>query len=129
MVRPDLAGSERLRALTELSASALVAQRFEAAWQSLLPIGRDAGTGGYRRYAWTAADTACRAWFLEQADERNLRVEPDGWGNLLAWWDVVDAGGDGAVLTGSHLDSVPDGGAFDGPLGVVRSLCAVDLLR
>ncbi len=34
-----------------------------------------------------------------------------------------------AVLTGSHLDSVLDGGAFDGPLGVVSALAAVDLLR
>ncbi len=129
MVRSDLAGTERHLALTDLSASALVAQRFHGAWQALLPIGRDAGTGGYRRYAWTAADTACRAWFLEEAHDRNLRVEPDGWGNLLAWWDVSDTGRDGAVLTGSHLDSVPDGGAFDGPLGVISSLCAVDLLR
>ncbi len=34
-----------------------------------------------------------------------------------------------AVLTGSHLDSVLDGGAYDGPLGVVSALAAVDLLR
>lgn len=34
-----------------------------------------------------------------------------------------------AVLTGSHLDSVPDGGAYDGPLGVVSALAAIDLLR
>jgi beta-ureidopropionase / N-carbamoyl-L-amino-acid hydrolase len=33
------------------------------------------------------------------------------------------------VLTGSHLDSVPDGGAYDGPLGVVSALAAIDLLR
>src|SRR5581483_11543119 len=33
------------------------------------------------------------------------------------------------VVTGSHLDSVPDGGAFDGPLGVVSAFAAVDLLR
>jgi len=33
------------------------------------------------------------------------------------------------VVTGSHLDSVPDGGAYDGPLGVVAALAAVDLLR
>jgi N-carbamoyl-L-amino-acid hydrolase len=32
-------------------------------------------------------------------------------------------------VVGSHLDSVPDGGAFDGPLGVVSAFCAVDLLR
>ena len=33
------------------------------------------------------------------------------------------------MATGSHLDSVPDGGAFDGPLGVISGLLAVDLLR
>src|SRR5690606_23973500 len=34
-----------------------------------------------------------------------------------------------AFVTGSHLDSVPDGGAFDGPLGVVSAFAAVDLVR
>jgi N-carbamoyl-L-amino-acid hydrolase len=127
MVRSDVAG--HFPALSDLPSTATVAQRFESAWQSLLPIGRDPDSGGYRRYAWTDADRACRTWFLEQARERQLTVEPDGCGNLLAWWDVADGVRDGAVLTGSHLDSVPDGGAFDGPLGVISSLCAVDLLR
>jgi N-carbamoyl-L-amino-acid hydrolase len=35
----------------------------------------------------------------------------------------------GGVVTGSHLDSVPGGGAWDGPLGVATALAAVDLLR
>jgi N-carbamoyl-L-amino-acid hydrolase len=35
----------------------------------------------------------------------------------------------GGVVTGSHLDSVPDGGSFDGPLGVVTALAAVDELK
>ena len=35
----------------------------------------------------------------------------------------------GAVVAGSHLDSVPDGGAFDGPLGVVSAFAAIDSLR
>jgi N-carbamoyl-L-amino-acid hydrolase len=129
MVRSDVAGAGHRPALSDLPSSASTAQRFESAWQSLVPIGRDADTGGYRRYAWTEADSACRAWFLEQARARQLIVEPDGCGNLLAWWDVAGGNRDGAVLTGSHLDSVPDGGAFDGPLGVISSLCAVDLLR
>ena len=37
--------------------------------------------------------------------------------------------GAGGVVTGSHLDSVPGGGAYDGPLGVVTALAAIDLLR
>jgi N-carbamoyl-L-amino-acid hydrolase len=104
-------------------------ERFQAAWQSLVPIGRDPGTGGYRRYAWTAADSACRQWFHDQAEAHGLTVERHPSGNLLAWWDDAVSDRGGAVLTGSHLDSVPDGGAFDGPLGVVSALCAVDLLR
>jgi N-carbamoyl-L-amino-acid hydrolase len=50
-------------------------------------------------------------------------------GNQWAWWGDPDAAPGQGVVTGSHLDSVPDGGAFDGPLGVVSALAAVDVLR
>jgi N-carbamoyl-L-amino-acid hydrolase len=96
-------------------------------WQSLLPLGRDERTGGYRRYSLTAADSACRDWFVNSALLRNLRTEPDRNGNLWAWWDAGPA--KPAIAVGSHLDSVPDGGAFDGPLGVVSAFLAVDVLR
>jgi N-carbamoyl-L-amino-acid hydrolase len=50
--------------------------------------------------------------------------------NLWAWWDSPEPPADtAAVVTGSHLDSVPDGGAFDGPLGIVSAFAAIDLLR
>jgi N-carbamoyl-L-amino-acid hydrolase len=149
-------------------------------WDSLLPIGRDDSTGGYRRFSWTPEDQQCRAWFTSAAAERGLRTHSDRNGNLWAWWDWPDsspgpasaadaaggsgpsgsgvspggtvppragaAGGSGpsgsgvspggtvapragTVVTGSHLDSVPDGGAFDGPLGVVSAFAAIDLLR
>jgi N-carbamoyl-L-amino-acid hydrolase len=106
---------------------------FARLWESLLPIGRDDRTGGYRRYSWTEADLACRAWFRAAAAELELPVVTDRNGNLWAWWDPPGAAAgqprSGAVVTGSHLDSVPDGGAFDGPLGVVSGFAAVDLLR
>jgi N-carbamoyl-L-amino-acid hydrolase len=103
-------------------------------WQSLLPLGRHEETGGYRRYSFTQADAACRLWFLTAADERELRTEVDRNGNLWAWWDGPDDAArsedhTGAIVTGSHLDSVPDGGAFDGPLGIVSAFAAIDLLR
>jgi N-carbamoyl-L-amino-acid hydrolase len=102
---------------------------FAELWSSLAQLGRDAGTGGYRRYAWTAADHACRDWFASQAADRGLTVETDRNGNQWARW-AADSGADGAALAiGSHLDSVPDGGAYDGPLGVISSFAAVDLLR
>jgi N-carbamoyl-L-amino-acid hydrolase len=101
-------------------------RRFERIWADLAPIGRDPSTGGYRRAAWTASDAELRTWFAERAAERGMACEPDRNGNLWAWWGTP---ADGAVVTGSHLDSVPDGGAFDGPLGVVSAFLAVDELR
>ncbi|MDX3696189.1 allantoate amidohydrolase [Streptomyces europaeiscabiei] len=96
-------------------------------WRDLRPIGRHPDSGGYRRFAWTAADADCRAWFEEQARDRGLAHEVDRNGNQWAWLGDPAAGD--AVVTGSHLDSVPDGGAFDGPLGVVSSFAALDELR
>lgn len=101
---------------------------FEEMWAALAPVGRSAGSGGYHRQPFTAAERECHAWFLEQARARGLRVEVDGFGNTIAWWDVPEPSGP-AVLTGSHLDSVVDGGAYDGPLGVVGALAALDRLR
>lgn len=96
-------------------------------WAELLPVGRSSASGGYRRYAWTGADTDCRTWFREQAQARGLAYETDRNGNQWAWLGDPAAGN--AVVTGSHLDSVPDGGAFDGPLGVVSAFAALDELR
>jgi N-carbamoyl-L-amino-acid hydrolase len=100
---------------------------FDALWSEFAPIGRHEATGGYRRYAWTDADLECREWFAAAARSRGLDVEADPNGNLWAWWGDPSAGD--AVVVGSHLDSVPDGGAYDGPLGVVSAFAAFDELR
>ena len=101
---------------------------FEEMWADLAPVGRSASSGGYFRQPWTSAEAELREWFRAAATGRGLEVEQDGLGNLLAWWRPAGASGP-AVLTGSHLDSVLDGGAYDGPLGVVSALAAVDLLH
>ncbi|MFG3550431.1 allantoate amidohydrolase [Streptomyces sp. NPDC047725] len=100
---------------------------FHSMWAELLPVGRSSASGGYRRFAWTGADADCRAWFRQQAEARGLTHEVDRNGNQWAWLGDPAAGN--AVVTGSHLDSVPDGGAFDGPLGVVSAFAALDELR
>jgi beta-ureidopropionase / N-carbamoyl-L-amino-acid hydrolase len=78
----------------------------------LEPIGRS--ERGTTRLAWTTEDEAAGAWFTRTATRAGLRTERDPAGNLWAcpeepgpWWAV-----------GSHLDSVRDGGRYDGALGV-----------
>lgn len=90
-------------------------------------IGRDPA-GGWSRHVFTAEDAALRAWFGAQAEARGMTVEGDRDGNLWAWWGTPAGPGERAVATGSHLDSVPGGGQFDGPLGVASALAAVDRL-
>ena len=103
---------------------------FDALWDSILDVGRDAATGGYRRFAWTTADLTLREWFAGEAQRRGMTVDEDRNGNVWAWWMPAGWSGDpvGAFVTGSHLDSVPGGGAFDGPLGIVSAFAAIDLL-
>ncbi|MGZ6746218.1 MAG: allantoate amidohydrolase [Nocardioides sp.] len=101
---------------------------FERMWRDLAPVGRSSASGGYFRQPYTSAEVELRAWFVAQCEARGLRVEADGLGNVVGWWEPEGATGP-AVLTGSHLDSVLDGGAYDGPLGVVSALAAVDVLR
>jgi len=103
---------------------------FESLWADQSAIGRDPETGGYTRGGWTPTEREATHWFLDQCAARNLTVESDGIGNLIAWWDPREQPASRpGVVTGSHLDSVIDGGAFDGPLGVVSALAAVDRLR
>ena len=99
---------------------------FAELWAEIAPIGRD-DKGGYLRYALSEPELILRDWFRNQADRREMPVTEDGNGNLFAWWGRPWAAG--TVLTGSHFDSVPHGGGFDGPLGIVSAFLAVDLMR
>ncbi|HEX3932005.1 MAG TPA: allantoate amidohydrolase [Nocardioides sp.] len=99
---------------------------FEEMWRAIAPVGRSQRSGGYFRQPLTDAERELDSWFVEQAGARGLRLESDPFGNRIAWWD---SGSGPGVVTGSHLDSVLDGGAYDGPLGVVTALAAVEVLR
>lgn len=98
---------------------------------SIDDVGRDGRRGGYSRPVYSTAELDLRAWFIEQAQRRGLDVETDRNGAIWAWWGAPPSNADagGALVTGSHLDSVPGGGAFDGPLGVASALAAVDKMR
>ncbi|MGW0064015.1 allantoate amidohydrolase [Streptosporangium sandarakinum] len=96
-------------------------------WGAIEHLGRDGRTGGYLRDAWSPADRELREWFRQEAEQRGLDLREDRNGNLWAWWG--DPSGRPGVVAGSHLDSVRQGGAFDGPLGVVSAFAALDALR
>jgi N-carbamoyl-L-amino-acid hydrolase len=81
-------------------------------------------SGGVSRTSFSAADRQVRAWLAEQAARAGLVMRTDGIGNIFL---RVGAAGEGPpVWMGSHLDSVPNGGAFDGALG---SLAALEAAR
>jgi N-carbamoyl-L-amino-acid hydrolase len=94
--------------------------------EEVADIGRDTVRGGYSRHVLDSSEHALREWFAQHAERLGMSVEIDRNANLWAWWG---APGPDSVVTGSHLDSVPGGGAFDGPLGVVSALAAVERLQ
>ncbi|MFV0434892.1 MAG: allantoate amidohydrolase [Leucobacter sp.] len=97
--------------------------------RDIADVGRDAKRGGYSRPVFSHPEIELREWFLAEAARRGLDIETDRNGVIWAWLDTPTGDRTGAIVTGSHLDSVPGGGAYDGPLGVASALAAVDILR
>jgi allantoate deiminase len=84
------------------------------------------GGAGVTRLAWSPELRSAYDWLVGRCRRLGLDADIDAAGNLLARWNA----GDGpAVLMGSHIDTVPEGGRFDGALGVMGGLHAVRLLR
>jgi N-carbamoyl-L-amino-acid hydrolase len=96
------------------------AERFRANFEALATIGATPH-GGVHRPAFGEAHLEARRWFLETAKQAGLETRVDGAGNHSG---LLRCGPSGApvLLLGSHLDSVPHGGRFDGALGVTAAL-------
>ncbi len=77
--------------------------------------------GGVHRPALSEADLEARRWFRARAREEGFEIRQDGIGNISAVLRS-DSPKAQAILFGSHLDTVPKGGRFDGSLGVVAAL-------
>lgn len=75
--------------------------------------------GGVDRQAATPADGEQRAWLHQWLTARGAEVRSDGVGNQFGLFTVTP--GAPYVLTGSHLDSQPLGGRYDGAYGVLAS--------
>jgi allantoate deiminase len=82
--------------------------------------------GGVSRFAWTPELARANEWLMERLAELGLEVELDAAGNVLGRWH---AGAGEAILLGSHLDTVPNGGRYDGALGVLAALDVVRRLK
>jgi N-carbamoyl-L-amino-acid hydrolase len=78
---------------------------------------------GAQRVAWTGVWQQARAFLREQLRGLPVSVRADAAGNQ---WARLPGTGEGVVIIGSHLDSVPGGGWLDGAYGV---MCAVEVLR
>ena len=85
-----------------------------------------ADDGGVSRFAWTPELARANAWLVDRLTELGLTAEVDPAGNVLGRWDEGEGG---AVLVGSHLDTVPRGGRYDGALGVLAALDVVRRLK
>ena len=81
--------------------------------------------GGIWRVAFSEADLEARAFTMDRMREAGLVVEIDPAGNILGLRNGSEPGLD-PILFGSHIDSVPRGGSYDGPVG---SFAAIEVAR
>jgi hydantoinase/carbamoylase family amidase len=101
--------------------------RLLANLNALAQIGRTPA-GGVARPALSEADKAGRDWFRARVQTARLEFRADGAGNLSAILPTADSTAR-TLLAGSHLDTVPNGGRFDGALGVLSALEALQTIK
>ncbi len=95
--------------------------------KELATIGATAD-GGVSRPALTAVDIEARRWFQAKIAEAGLAYSMDGAGNQSAIL-YSEPPSEKRILAGSHLDSVPNGGPYDGSLGVLAAFEALRTLK
>ncbi len=103
------------------------AERFTSDLEELNAIGWTGDTG-LQRTSFSDAHVRARQWFTSRAEAAGLRTQIDSAGNHSALLPAVDPTAPTLIL-GSHLDSVPGGGRFDGALGVLGALEVVRTVK
>jgi beta-ureidopropionase / N-carbamoyl-L-amino-acid hydrolase len=83
---------------------------------------------GIARPALSPADLAARAWLQDRMRDAGLEVREDAAANLIGRWNP-ESGNHPCIAFGSHTDAVPNGGKFDGALGVCAGLEAIRAIR
>jgi hydantoinase/carbamoylase family amidase len=95
-------------------------------WDELMELAKIGALpgGGVSRTGLSGAEEEARRWFAAKCEQAGLRVRFDAVRNVIARMPARDSAAK-ALAVGSHLDTVPKGGRFDGALGVVAGLeCA-----
>src|SRR5579872_5166312 len=82
---------------------------------------------GINRGLATPQERQARELFVQWAQQSGYQLTQDPIGNLFARRNGTEPAA-APVLVGSHLDTVPTGGAYDGAYGVVAALCALEKL-
>lgn len=99
-------------------------ERLQADLETIAAFGRSPD-GSISRPAFSPADVAARRWFADRARQSGLPARLDGVLNVLIGAESTRP----AVWSGSHLDTVPEGGMFDGALGSIAALECLRRLR
>ena len=103
--------------------------RLRARLEALARFGALPG-GGVTRPCWSPPHEAARAWLLGELRAASLQAWVDPAGNVFGATGPPGLGADRpVVLTGSHIDTVPEGGILDGALGVLAGLECLEALR
>jgi len=95
----------------------------ERLWQNLITLGEIGKhpDGGVTRLPFTPEDSRAKEWVKELMEKAGLIVREDAVGNLNGRREGIDSDAP-AILIGSHLDTVFNGGIFDGSLGVLAGI-------
>ncbi|GAB4533573.1 MAG: Zn-dependent hydrolase [Roseibium sp.] len=101
-------------------------ERLKALLDGVNSFGLDPATGGFNRPGFSRADVDCRKWFAGEMRADGLKVWTDGAFNVFGRFGPE---GGPCVMAGSHLDTVVNGGAFDGSLGACVALECVRAMK
>ena len=103
------------------------AERMQQRIEGLSRFGANAD-GGVDRIAYSDADIAGRKYVMELMHEAGLEVRVDAAANIIGYRPGSDTDLP-IILFGSHTDSVPGGGNYDGDVGVIAAIEAAQLLH
>ena len=122
-----VSGRNEIQAQAGMPSRRVDQDRIEERIQELTQFGRDSTGHGYR-VAYTPADVAGRAWYMDQMRQTGLEVSIDAAGNLIGKRPGANPGLK-PIAFGSHIDMVPDGGNYDGCVGSIAALEVMDVLK